>query len=134
MKIKLSAVVLLAAFWVVGCVGTVSGRKTGGVPLINDKVEARYAMPKDDVYKAAITVVNENGTLINEISIHQDDYIAKAIEARVNERRVYIRVEPVDEKITAITIQARTKAGGSDRDLAHELDKQVSLQLAAGIN
>jgi hypothetical protein len=134
MKNKLSAVMLLAALLVAGCVGTVSDRKTGGMPLIKDKVEARYAMPKDMVYEAALQVVNENGALINELILHQENDTAKAIEARINQRKVFIRVEPVDEKITAITIQARTKGGGSDRDLAHDLDKQISLQLAAQVN
>jgi hypothetical protein len=40
-----------------------------------------------------------------------------------------MRVQPVDAKVTEILVQARTKAGGTDVDLAHEMEKQVALKL-----
>ena len=54
---------------------------------------------------------------------------AKAIEGRVNQRRVWIRVEPVDDLVTSVVVQARTSAGGTDRELAHDLEKQIAIRL-----
>ena len=54
------------AIVVTGCVDTVSGRKTAGVPFIKDKIEARYERPLDDVFRAAKEVVAFNGTLVSE--------------------------------------------------------------------
>jgi hypothetical protein len=42
---------------------------------------------------------------------------------------VYIKIMPVEAQITSILVQARTQNGGSDIDLAHELEKQVALKL-----
>jgi hypothetical protein len=35
----------------------------------------------------------------------------------------------VDQKITQVTVQARTGAGFRDQDLVHELEKEIALQL-----
>jgi hypothetical protein len=64
--------------------------------------------------------------------LHQgDDSVAKALEGRVNQRRIWIRVEPVDDLVTSVVVQARTSAGGTDRELAFELEKQIAIKLAA---
>jgi hypothetical protein len=41
-----------------------------------------------------------------------------------------VRVEAIDPKITSIIVEARTKWGNKNIDLAHELEKEVALQLA----
>jgi hypothetical protein len=43
---------------------------------------------------------------------------------------VWVRVEAVDPQITQITVEARTKWGNQNLDLAHEFEKEVALQLA----
>jgi len=42
---------------------------------------------------------------------------------------VWIRVEAIDPQITQVTVQARTSVGGDSQE-AHELDKEIALQLA----
>lgn len=129
MNMKLWSAILLPAFLVAGCVGTVSDRKTAAVPFVKDRVEGRYERTVQEVYDAAVDVLNQNGTLQNEIKLHADDAVARALEGRVNQRRIWIRVEPVDDTVTSVVVQARTSAGGTDRDLAFELEKQIALKL-----
>jgi hypothetical protein len=74
-------------------------------------------------------VIKKSGVLVNESILYGKTNMVKTIEAKVNQRSVYIRVEPVDPKITSIIVQARTSGGGSDIDTAHELEKQVALAL-----
>jgi hypothetical protein len=52
-------------------------------------------------------------------------------QVKVETRTVWIRVQPVEASVTAIQVQARTKAGGVDIGLAHELEKQVALRLVS---
>jgi len=131
MNMKLWSVILLPAVLATGCVRTVSDRDAAAVPFVKDKVEARYERSVDQVYDAALYVVQFNGTIQNEVILHQADATARAIEGRVDQRRVWIRVEPVDAKVTSVVVQARTSAGGTDMNLAHELDKQIALRLAS---
>lgn len=112
-----------------GCVGTVDERKTAGVPFVKDKIEGRYERTVKEVYDAAVTVLKQNGTLQNEMVIHEDDAVARTLEGRVDQRRIWIRVEPVDATITSVVVQARTSAGGTDMNLAYELEKQIALNL-----
>jgi hypothetical protein len=39
-------------------------------------------------------------------------------------------VEPIDPKTSQVDVQARGSWGSSDVDLAHELEKEIALQLA----
>lgn len=133
MKIQLFAVILGLAVAAVGCVDTVSGRKTAGVPFVKDTIEARYERPMDQVFQAAKEVLRFNGTLANESILHNQtnalNNIVKTAEGRVNQRTVWVRVEQIDPRITAVAVQARTSGGGSDIDLASEIDKQIALKL-----
>jgi len=129
MKLKLWAVILLPAILLAGCVKTVSDRKTGGIPLVKDRIEGRYERSVQQVYNAALYVIKFNGTLQNEIILHKDDAEVRALEGRVNKKRIYIRVEPVDATVTSVVVQARTSGGGTDMTLAYELEKQIALQL-----
>jgi hypothetical protein len=114
---------------VTGCVNTVSGRKAAAVPLVKDRVEGRYERPAGEVFEAAKAVVRFNGTLVNEVTRHQTNGYIRALEGRVQERNVYISVTEIDPKISGVVVQVRTSAGGTDQDLAHELEKQVALKL-----
>jgi len=124
------AVAVLAA----GCVNTVTGGKTAGVPFIRDTIEARYDKPADPVFQAARAVIAENGTLMNEGTLYGQTNslgnVARTIKGKVNERTVYVRVEALDPRITGTAVQTRTSAGVSDIDLAAQIDKQIALKLA----
>lgn len=113
-----------------GCVRTASGRTAGAVPLVRDSVEGRYERTVEQVYAAALQVMRSNGVINNELLLHDDQHGARAIEGRVNQRRVWIRVEAVDALVTSVIVQARTSAGGTDMRLANELQKQIAVQLA----
>jgi predicted small secreted protein len=131
MKMKLFAV--FAAFvgaiiFVTGCVNTVAGPKVGGVPFIKDKVQGRYERPADEVFAAAKAVISANGVLASEGLLHGTNDVHVAT-GRVNQRRVWISVEQIDPKVSEVTVQTRTSGGGSDIDLAHDLEKQVALKL-----
>jgi hypothetical protein len=120
---------LVTTLMVTGCVKTVSGRSAGAVPLVSDSVEGRYERTVDAVYAAAVQVMKANGVIQNEVILHNEDSASRAIEGRVNQRRVWIRVEAVDPVVTSVVVQVRTSAGGTDKALAHELEKQIALKL-----
>jgi hypothetical protein len=56
----------------------------------------------------------------------------KSIEAKINGRNVWVRVQAVDPKITAVTVQVRTPGGGTDIDLTQQMQTQIGIRLAAG--
>jgi len=136
LKFKIFAGVsaLMVAALVAGCVNTVTGQKTAGVPFIKDTIEARYDKPVEPVFQAARAVIAENGTMMNEGTLYGQTNslgnVARTIKGKVNERMVYVRVEALDPKITATAVQTRTSAGASDIDLAAQIDKQIALKLA----
>lgn len=131
MKKKIFAAlgVMGMAFLVAGCVGTVSGTYEPGFPT-KDSVVGRYQRPLDQVYSAAIFVVNNNGVLITEFMPHDTTNTVRSIKAKIDKEDVFIRVEAVDPQITQITVQARTTVGG-DVEEAHELEKEIALRLAS---
>lgn len=128
MKLKIFAAVSASALacLVSGCVGTVDGRQQAGVPFVKDKIEARYERPPMEIWNAAKDVLNFNGKLYSE------DVLKSTLEASVNTRTVWVKVEPADAGSTRVIVQARTKGGGSDVELASEIDKQIALRLQSG--
>jgi hypothetical protein len=131
MNTKFLAVCIGIAFVATGCIRTVTGRNTGGVPFVKDRFEGRYERTVDQVFGAAKLVITENGVLLTESTLHGQVNDVRVVEGKVNQRNVWIRVEGIDPKpITAVTVQARTKGGGSDMGLVHELEKQIALKLA----
>lgn len=132
MKIKFLAALagfIGAVIFITGCVGTVAGGKTGGTPFVKDKIEGQYERSVAEVLDAAKKVIVANGVLVKETTLHSETNTVQAIEGKVNQRNVWVRVEPVDSKVSAVTVQVRTQGGGSDIDLAHELEKQIALKL-----
>lgn len=129
MKKTIFAILLGAVLAGAGCVGTIDERKTVGVPFIKDRVAGRYERSVDQVTQAAKQVVTSNGVLVNESTLYDQTNAVRTVEGRVNQRTVWVRVEWVDPKITAVTVQTRTPGGGSDIDLAHEIEKQIALKL-----
>ena len=100
-------------------------------PFVKDKFESRYERTPDQVYAAAVEVIKFNGAVGRESIINPGPNQAQSIEAKVNGRNVWVRVQAVDQKVTAVTVQVRTKAGGTDLDLTQELQKQIAVKLAS---
>ena len=112
-----------------GCISTVNDRKTAGVPFLKDKIESRYQRPVDQVFQAAREVIKTDGTLVNESTLYNQNNPVKTVEGKVNQRSVWVRIEAVDATVSAVTVQTRTSAGGSDIDLAAQIDKEIALKL-----
>lgn len=134
MKFKFFAGLIGMAVLVAGCVNTVTGGKTAGIPFIKDRIEARYEKPAEPVFQAARQVLAENGTLITEGTLYGQTNalgnMVRTIKGKVDDRTVYVRVEALDPRITGTTVQTRTSSGISDLDLAAQIDKQIALKLA----
>jgi hypothetical protein len=125
MKLNFLSVLAAAslAFLQVGCVKTLDGHMKAGVPFVKDTIESRYERPVDQIFAAARDVLRFNGTLYGENTINN------TLEAKIDTRTVFVSVDEVEPKITRVRVQARKKAGGSDIDLASEIDKQIALRL-----
>ena len=130
MKILLGLVGAVASFAFIGCVDTVTDRKTHWVPA-KDTIEGRYERSVDQVHAAAIEVIKFDGTLVNESVIHSETNTVKTVEGRINQRNVWVRVEQVDPKVTSVKVQTRTPGGGTDIDLAHQVEKEIALKLVS---
>jgi hypothetical protein len=129
MKTKIFAALAGIAIVATGCIGTVSGTKTAAIPFTKDRVEGRYERSVDQVYQASVAVIQNNGVIITEFIPHDTTNVVRSLQGKVNQRNVWVKVEAVDPKITSVTVQART-AMNSDVDLAHQLEKEIALQLA----
>lgn len=107
-----------------GCIRTVDDHHHMGVPFMRDKMEGRYEYPVDKVMRAAKDTLQLNGQLTGENTINN------SLEGIVDTRKVWIRVDAVGDRWSRATVQARTKSGGADLNLASEIDKQIALRLA----
>ena len=130
MKITIFAVLVGIAMIATGCVSTVTDTNTAAVPLQRDRVEGRYQRTVDQVYQASVQVIQRNGVLITEFIPHDTTNTVRALQGKAKQCDVWMRVEAVDPQVTQVTVQARTKWGASNLDLAHELEKEIALQLA----
>lgn len=131
MKTKISVVLLGALVLVAGCVKTVNDRHAFALTPGKDKFESRYERSVDQVYAAAVDVVKQNGVIARESIISPGTNSVRSIEAKVNSRKVWVRVEAVDPKVTSVKVQVRTPGGGTDLDLTQELQKQIAIALAS---
>ena len=114
----LVAVVCLATL-LGGCVSTVDGRSRAGFPIATDTKESSYERPVDQIFAAAKDVLKLNGTLVSENTINH------SLEAKIDTRTVWVAVDEIEPKISRVRVQARTKGGLGDIDLASEIDKQI---------
>ena len=112
-----------------GCISTVSGTKTPAMSFGEDRFSGRYERSSDQVYQAAVNVLNTDGKLLTEYIPHDSTNSMRSMYGKVNERNVWINVAPVDQRITEVTVQARTTVGFRDLDLVHEIEKEIALQL-----
>lgn len=127
---KIFAALLGVAVIATGCIQTVSGTHTAAMTWSKDHIEGRYQRSVDQVYQAAVTVIQTDGVLITEFIPHDSTNTVRSLQGKVNQRNVWIRVEAVDPKVTATTVQVRSKAGISEVDLAAQLQTEIALQLS----
>jgi hypothetical protein len=126
MKWIFAALLVIGGSIMSGCVASVDGRQHLGVPLVKDSLEARYERSPMEIWNAAQEVLKYNGRLYGR------DDLTSTLEASVNTRTVWVKVEPLDDRVTRVIVQTRTKGGGPDLELASEIDKQIALRLATG--
>jgi hypothetical protein len=131
MKMKILAGLAGLIIVATGCVSTVAGTKTPAMFPNRDRVEGRYQRSLDQVYQAAVQVMQTDGVLLTEYIPHDNTNSVRSLYGKVNEEKVWMRVESVDPQVTSIIVQSRTGYGGADISLAHELEKEVALQLQA---
>jgi hypothetical protein len=125
MKSKIFALLGLssALVFTAGCYTTVEGRTKPGMPFVKDSIEGRYERPQGQIFAAARKVLEYKGTLTEENSV------TKTLAARVDTRTVRVRVEELEPNLCRVIVQARTKSGMGDVDLAAQIEKEIALQL-----
>jgi len=125
MKILFSLALTGMLALLAGCYSTADGHMKMGMPFAKDKITSRYERTIAQLSSATREVLTRNGKLLSE------NVVSNSFQAKVNERNVWVKLEQVDPKITEVVVQARSKAGGTDIDLASEVSKQIALQLSA---
>lgn len=121
MKKNVLAVLIAVSFLGLGsgCVSTVDGRSHPGMPITSDMKESSYERPVDQIFAAAKDVLKLNGTLVAENTINH------SLEAKIDTRTVWVAIDEIEPKVSRVRVQARTKGGRGDVDLASEIDKQI---------
>jgi hypothetical protein len=130
MKKIIFAVLAGAGIIASGCVKTVDDSHTFTATWGRDTIHGRYDRTLDQVYSAAVYVVQHDGVLLTEYIPHDTTNAVRSIEGKVSDKKVWIRVESVDSKTTQVDVEARSKWGMSDIDLIHELEKEIAIGLA----
>ena len=128
--IAILAVFAAAAVVATGCVQTVTDTNTLATSWSRDSVAGRYQRSVDQVYQASVTVIQQNGVLLTEYIPHDSTNNVRSLMGRVNDLKVWVRVEGIDSKTTQVDVQARSKWGMTDINVVHELEKEIALQLA----
>jgi len=134
MKLKFLSAVCSAALLAAGCVDTVSGNKTAGVPFVKDQITTRYDRSATEILQAAREVIAADGVLVNEVTIHGQtnamNQIVQAVQGKINQSTVWVRVTQISPRISEVTVQGRTRSGSGDVDLAAQVDKEIVLRLS----
>lgn len=124
---KLNVFSLLAACFFValasGCYSTPDGRMRPGVPFAKDTIENRYLRPVDVIFNEAKNVLLFNGTL------HGENTINNTLEAKVDNRTIWVQVDEVEPRVSRVRVTARKAGGAPDIDLASEIATQIALKL-----
>jgi hypothetical protein len=130
MKRTIFAVLAGAVIIATGCVSTVTDSKTFAVSYGKDSVAGRYRLPVNTVYQAAVGVIQADGVLLTEYVPHDYTNEVRSLLGRVNDCKVWIRVQQVEPKISQVDVQARSHYGRVDLELVHQIEKEIALQLA----
>lgn len=127
MKLNLLALVPLCLLIATmsGCYSTPDGRLKAGIPrpFAKDTIENRYQRPVDQIFADAKEVLRFNGTL------HGENTINNTLEARVDNRTVWVQVDEVEPNVSRVRVTARKGTGTADIDLASEIATQIALRL-----
>ncbi|MBX3732932.1 MAG: hypothetical protein KF791_10100 [Verrucomicrobiae bacterium] len=107
-----------------GCYSTETGRRHMGQPFANDTISNRYERPVSEAFAAAREVLAFNGTLTGENTIDN------TLDARVDNKSVWVRVTEPEAGISQVGVQVRGSMGGPDIALASQLATQIALKLA----
>jgi hypothetical protein len=129
MNMKLISGFLGLALVCGGCVRTGSDSRTVAVPFVKDSVEGKYERTVAQVHDAAKAVLQDNGSVTKDSSLLTSSNTVYAVEGKVNQRNVWIRVEALEPRLTLVRVQARNKFGGRDLELVHDLEKQIAIKL-----
>jgi hypothetical protein len=121
LKLVFAAALSALALFVSGCVSTPTGTSTFGLPS-KGTATARYPRTVEQVVAATRVVLARKG------HVSSDNIIDNTFKAKVNERDVWVKITKVDDKVTELVIMVRGNLTG-DIDLAHDLDKEIALQL-----
>ena len=132
MKKQMLLALLGGLILVAGCVSTVNDQHAFALSPGKDKFENRYERSVDQVYAAALQVVKLKGVISRESVINPGTNAVRTIEGKVNGRSVWVRVAPVDAKVTSVTVQVRTSGGGTDQDLTQQITNEIGIKLASG--
>jgi hypothetical protein len=130
-KVMTTIALCAALAGLAGCVSTVTDESKAGVPFIKDSFTGQYERSVDQVFQAGKQVIQEMGALTKAGTLYDNGAEIKTLEGKVNQCDVWMRIEPAENKVTAVTVQVRTKNGGSNMPLAHELEKQLAVKLSA---
>lgn len=115
--------VAVATTSLTGCYKTQEGQRRAGLPGVKDTIESRYERPVEQVYESARATLAFNGAITK-----QNDP-ARILEAKVNNRVVWVRVDEVEPRVARVFVQARKNGAAGDIHLAAEIDKQIALRL-----
>ncbi len=129
MKFGIFALLVAVALGVAGCVGTVDGEKTAGLYLSRDKVSGNYKFPLNTVFEASKKALQSLGEMTRESTLLENTNQVRTLEGKVQSTDVWIRVEVISPQVTAVTVQARSTWVGSNVPVAHEVEKQIALNL-----
>ncbi len=130
MKFGFLAILAGVALGVAGCVNTVNDQKTAGIYLSRDKVSGNYKFPLNTVYEASKRALSSLGQMTRESTLLESTNQVRTLEGKVQDTDVWIRVEAASPQVTAVTVQARSTWVGSNVPVAHEVEKQIALELA----
>jgi hypothetical protein len=125
-KLAILAAVALAA---AGCVSTVTDEQPGSMPAYRDRIDAHYDQPLNKVYAAAKRALNSYGNITREGSLLVSGNEVLTLEGLLNQKRVWMRAEATKPGATKVTIQIRAPMGGTDLEMARELEKQIAFEL-----
>ena len=89
------------------------------MPFGKDTIVSRYERSYQQVYTAAKEVLKRMGSLTN------DDVVTKTLRGAVDAQPVWIQLDDSEPRITKVSVQARTRGGAANVDLASEVDKQI---------
>jgi len=117
----------LAALFFSGCVETLDNRhRATWNPVAKDRVEGRYDRPPLEIWSAAKDVLKHQGTLVSE------DTLKNVLQASVDERTVWVKIDEFDAKATRVLVQSQTKGGLPDLEMAGYIKEQIAIRLATG--